>query len=48
MSPPACRQLLLKGQPASLDDAIKSTHDAENALTFHPSPEGIEVVNVII
>ena len=48
LSPPICRQLLLKGQPASLDDAIKSAHYTECALTFHPLPEGIEEVNVII
>jgi len=47
LSPSICRQLLLKGQPTSLDDAIKSANDAEYALTFHPSPENADKVNVI-
>jgi len=45
--PPICRQLLLKGQPTSLDNAIKGANDAEYALTFHPSSENVDEVNVI-
>ena len=47
LSPPICRQLLLKGQPTTLDDAIKSATDAEYALTFDSMQEKIEDVNMI-
>jgi len=30
-----------------MDDAIKSANDAEYALTFHPSAENVDEVNVI-
>ena len=47
LSPPICRQLLLKGQPTTLEDAIKSATDAEYALTFDSMQERVEDVNVI-
>ena len=47
LSPPICRQLLLKGQPTTLDDAIKSATEAEFALTFDSMQERIDNVNAI-
>ena len=47
LSPPICHQLLLKGQPTTLDDAIKSATDAEYALTFDSMQERVDNVNVV-
>ena len=47
LSPPICRQLLLKGQSNTLDEAIKSANDAEFALTFDSMQEKVDNVNVV-
>ena len=47
LSPPICQQLLLKGQPNTLDEAIKSANDAEFALTFDSMQEKVDNVNVV-
>ena len=41
LSPPICQQLLLKGQPNTLDEAIKSANDTEFALTFDSMQEKV-------
>jgi len=47
LSPPICRQLLLKGQPPSLDEAIKQATDAEYALSFESNHEEVHHVNAV-
>ena len=47
LSLPICRQLLLKDQPNTLDEAIKSANDAEFALTFDSMQEKVDNVNVV-
>ena len=43
LSPPICRYLLLKGQPSTLDDAVKHATDAEYALSFESAQEEVHV-----
>jgi len=40
--------LLLKGQPHSLDEAIKQTNDAEYALPFESTQEEVHHVNAAL
>ena len=47
LSPPICHQLLLKGQPNSLDEAIKQATDAEYALSFESTQEEVHHVNAV-
>ena len=47
LSPPICRQLLLKGQPGTLDEAVKHATDAEYALSFESAQEKVHNINAI-
>ena len=46
LSPSICRQLLLKGKPTSLTDAITDATGIEYALNFEPAQESCEI-NVV-
>ena len=47
LSPPICRQLLLKGKPSSLSNAIAEATTIEYALNFDSKREDLQEVNVI-
>ena len=47
LSPPICRQLLLKGKPFALEQAITDATSIEYALNFEPALEEPTEVNII-
>ena len=46
LSPSICRQLLLKGKPMSLTNAITDATNIEYALNFEPIPDHQHEINV--
>ena len=47
LSPPICRQLLLRGKPTTLEQAIADATSIEYALNFEPIPEECSEVNIV-